>query len=166
MHMYYIFGIHICSLLSMTTMYSFFGRHFVFCIYVNNFGNYTHVYNAHEVLHWQCKIFYTCRPYLFFHIYDALSILCLALFFFFCKCLWSFTAIHKHFTFGSHSSSSTSMATYQVLFWQPYFFFLLDVNYLLKLCKHMYVQSHNANKVLRWQYQIFYICILYLFFYI
>ena len=58
--------------------------YFVFCIYANNFEKlYTHIYNAHEVLSWEPQILYICKPYFFFHIYDPLSIPCLAVIFLF-----------------------------------------------------------------------------------
>ena len=53
-------------------------------------GVYTQYGNALEVLSKQCEIFYICKPYLFFHIYDPLSIPCLAVTFEFCKCLLIF----------------------------------------------------------------------------
>ena len=39
-----------------------------------NFGNCTHMFNAHEVLHWQSQMFHNCKLYLFLQIYDPLDI--------------------------------------------------------------------------------------------
>ena len=56
-----------------------------------------------------------CKPYLFLHIYEPLSILCLlAIFVFFCKCLWSF--YWKSWTF---------------YIWQPYLFSDISDNFCI-----------------------------------
>ena len=63
---------------------------------------YTYVYKAHKVLSCQPLIFYTCKPSLFFHIYDPFSIpwfgnhICFST-----NAYEVLTAFHKDFTFGS-----------------------------------------------------------------
>ena len=42
-----------------------------------------HIHNAHEVLSRQPQIFYICKPHFLLHIYDPLSIPCLAVIFVF-----------------------------------------------------------------------------------
>ena len=69
------------------------------------------MYNAYDVLSWQSQIFYICKPYLFFHIYDPLSILCLALILVSVNVYDGFTEIHKDFIFGSHICCFTFMNT-------------------------------------------------------
>ena len=39
-----------------------------------------------------------------------------------------FNTIHKHFTFGNHSCSLTSINTYRFFVWQTYFLFLIYAN--------------------------------------
>ena len=65
--------------------------------------SYTHMYLFKLLMPMTCsvdslKYFYICKPYLLFHIYDPLSTTFLAVLFGICKCLWTKTAIHKHFT--------------------------------------------------------------------
>ena len=63
------------SLSSMNTwIFLVWQTYIVSCIYANNFGNCTHMYNVHEVLSWQSEIFSTCKPYFFHHIYHLFSI--------------------------------------------------------------------------------------------
>ena len=85
------------------------------------------MYNVHEVLSWQPQTFYICKPCLFFHIYDPLSIPCLEVIFI-ANSYDLFTTIHKDFTFCSHACSITSMTTYRFLVCQTYFFFFIYVN--------------------------------------
>ena len=99
--------------------------YFVFCIYTNNFGNCTHVYNAHDVISWQPHVLYICKPYLFCPIYYSWGIPCFTVIFVFANAYTVFTVIHKHFTFGSYICSFTSITTYGFFVWQTYISFSL-----------------------------------------
>ena len=93
--------------------------------------------NAHKVFSWQPQILYIFKPYLFLHIYDLFSIPCLAvmfvlfnftyfiLFYFFCKGLCSFTAIHRHFTLKLHTCVYVqNTSAHKAFSWQPQIFFI------------------------------------------
>ena len=130
MYIVYAFGNNIYSLSSITIyIFLVWQTYFVFCI-TNNLGNWTHMC----IMPTKCQVYtikYStfCKPYLFFHVYNPLSIQCLAdISGFFWKCMWRFTVIHKEFTFGSHICSFIPMTTYGFLVWQTYFFFLIYVN--------------------------------------
>ena len=61
------------------------------------------MYNVHEVLSWQLQIFYICKLYVFFHIYNPLIISLVGSHICFLHIpMKIYSAIHKHFTFGSH----------------------------------------------------------------
>ena len=122
------------------------------------------MYNADEVLSSQPKIFYICKPYLFLHIYDPLIILSLAVTCVSCKCLRRCIAIHKHFTFGNHTCSFTSMTTYWFLTWQTYFFLsVMPIPFeIVYTC--VYIQNTNAHEMLNWEPKILYISKPYLYF--
>ena len=114
--------------------------YFVFYIYTNNFGNCTHVYNAHEVLCQQPEIFYIYKPCLWFHIYDPLSIPSMAVIvvFFFANAYHTFTVIHKisYLTpiFVLHIYDQLWFPCLANIFLHPYFF-----QHLLKLYTHVYI---------------------------
>ena len=100
MHIFYVFDKHIYFLTSMTTyIFLVWKTYFVFCIYANNLGNCTHVYNAHEVKVDSLKYFtfvssmfsFTSMIPLVFHVWQSYLVI--------------FAAIYKHFLFGSHISS-------------------------------------------------------------
>ena len=99
---------------------------------------YIYACNANEVLSWQSQIFYICKLYLFFYIYDPfLHIPSLAAIFVFCKCHWVFTTIYNDSTLCNHICSFTSMTIYGSLVWQTYNnLFLFYVN-IFKNCTHM-----------------------------
>ena len=105
---------------------------------------------------WQPQIFYICKLYLFFHIYNPLSIPSFDSHMFLANAYEVFTAIHNHFTFGS--CIFKSMTTYRFLIWQTYFFFLI-----WNCTECVYIQSTNAHEVWSRQPQIFDICKLCLF---
>ena len=87
--------------------YSLFGRHILFSVLMPiTLDTVKMCFNAYEVLCWQPQIFYICKPYFFFHMYDPFSIPCLAVKFNFLQVPMNFhTVIHEHFTFGSHITS-------------------------------------------------------------
>ena len=70
----------------------------------------TRVYNTCEVLSWQPKIFYICKPYFFFGFYNPLSIPSLVVFIFF-------------FFFFLQTPRKFYCVTYTFHIWQTYEFF-------------------------------------------
>ena len=150
-------------------MYDFFWQtYFVFHIYANNFGQFSHMYNAHEVLSWQHQYRWSvtlttsnilhCKPYLFFHIYDPKGFLAWQSYsFFFTNAYEVFTAIYKLFTFGSYIWSFTSVTTCGFLVWYTYSFFLIYANIFWN-CPHKCIyKKTKAYAVLCSHPQIFYI---------
>ena len=107
-----------------------------------------------------------CKQYLFFQIYDPLSIVYLVIILFFLsKCLWTFSAIHKNFTFGNHIGSFTSMTTYVFLVWPTHLLSLfMPINFEI-VCTYV-SKNTTVHEVLSWQPQIFYICKQYLYLHI
>ena len=89
------------------------------------------------MLIWQPQIFYICKLYLFFHMYDPFSIPCLAATVVFCKC---------------PICSLTSMTTYWFLNWQTCFFFLIyssifwNSTYMCIYMNHYYWWSVDSLK--------------------
>ena len=148
MYMYYAFGNHIYSL-SLMTIYVFLACQTFSFLYLCQtlWKLYSNVYNAHEMLSWKTQIFYICKPYLFFHIYDPLHIPCMAVIFVLANAYAVFTAIHKHFTLGSHGCSFTSMTPYEFLILQIYFFPHL-CQYFEFIYTVVYIQNNNAHDVL------------------
>ena len=138
-------------------MYSLSGRHIcLLYLWQLVWKLYTHVYNAHEVLSWQSQIFYICKTYIFFHIYDPWHIPCLPVIFVFYKCLWSFYCnSYKHFTCVCNTCLSTSMITYRLLVLQIYFLTHANIFWNVHTC--VYIPNTNVHKVLssqQWYFTI------------
>ena len=168
-------------------MYSLFGTHILFPVFMSITLETVHVYNSHELSTWQPQIFYICKPYLFFHFYDPLWIPCLADIFLF-PSLWRtfWNCIHVYIYKIVISVTLTTSIFYMgkpCLFlhvhdplvfhvWEPFFanayevFTALHKHFTLKLYTFVYIQNTNAHKVQIGQVQIFYICKSYLFLHI
>ena len=84
--------------------------------------------NVHEVLSDSHKYFKLASYIFFIHIYDPLSIPCLAVIFIFANSYEVLPAIHKYFTFHSYSCSFPCIKTHVFLLWQTYFFFLINAS--------------------------------------
>ena len=150
MHMHYVFGDHIYSL-SITTYIFLAWWTYFFCIYTKNIGN------ASEVLSWQPQIFYIYKPYLFFQIYDPLSIPCLAVIFvvLFYKSILCFAALHKHSHLAAIVIFSHPWPFMDSLFGSHITFslFMPKCFKIIHIC--VYIQKTKVHKVLSWQPQIF-----------
>ena len=119
MHMYYSVGNYIYSLYSMTTnKILIWQTYFGFYIYANNFRHCTHKgimpieYSLDSLKYFTIisHIYsFTPRIPLLSHVWQS----CL----FFTKAYEDFTASNKHFTFGSHICSFTSMIINGFLLW-------------------------------------------------
>ena len=83
---------------------------------------------------WQPQIFYICQPYFLLHIYDPLSIPCLAVIFVF-----------------------TVMKVSLILVWQTYLLFFINTSNFWN-CTHNCLYKILMLWSVRWQPQIFYIC--------
>ena len=69
--------------------------------------------------------------------------------------------MHMYYAFGNYIYCFSSVTMYVFLVWQTYFVSITYVNYLGN-CTHVY----NAQHVLSWEPQLFYICRPHLFFHI
>ena len=120
-HRYYAFDNHIYYFSCMTSyVLLVWQAYFCFLMYANNFWNCWHMY-LYKILmpicvKWQPEIFYIYKPYLFLHIYNPLTIPCLAIIFVLCKCLSSFYC-NSYFIVAGYIFSFISMTTYVFLVW-------------------------------------------------
>ena len=96
---------------------------------------YTHVYNSHKVLSLQPTISYICKWHFFFHIYDPLSMPCLAVTFVFCKYLRShycnLIIFHMDIVHTCVYIQITNL--HEVFSWQPQIFTLVNHIFLSHL---------------------------------
>ena len=109
-----------------TVLYSLFGRHSLFSVFMPITLDTVHMY----IIPMKCLVdslkYFTLVTHICSFIPDTLSVsffgshIC-----FLCTNAYEvFTAIHKHFTFYSRTCSFTSMTTYEFLACQTYFFSL------------------------------------------
>ena len=130
--MFYTFGNHTYSFSSITLLYSWFGRHISFSLYMTKtFEFYTYVpiqstnatdvfSDSHEYSTFVSHIFPSHLWYLKYSVHD--HYIC---FNFFPNAYDVFTVIHIYCTFVSHICSSPSKQTYVFLVWQTDFIFLI-----------------------------------------
>ena len=129
-----------------TYVFHLWQTYFVFCIYANNFGNCTHMYiMPMKCLISQSQIFYIYKPYVLFHIYDPLSIPCLAVIF-----VCFFWPMHINFLIQSIKFNILAVIVVLSHLWTlmdslfgRHIYFPYLCQYLLKLYRHVYV-----NKIL------------------
>ena len=112
---------------------------------------------------WQPQIFYICKPYLFFHIYDTARISCLAV-------MFVFLQMSTKFLLQFISEISYLEAMFVLSHLWPLVDPLFGTHILFSLfypniswnCTRMYIQNTDTHDVLCWQLQIFdiisYIC--------
>ena len=118
MHMYFVFGNHVHSSLSLNTYVFPISQAYFFChIYANNFWNCSYVcshtkYYTAWGFQWQPQILSFVSHICPFTFMIPLIFLIRQSYLFYCNDI--FTAIHKYLTFSRHICSFSSMAIYSL----------------------------------------------------